>query len=119
MFPMASGRLLIVAPDADLRLSLQFALEAEGYAVTARANIGETTTQERFDCTILDHRAAIGPTEDIAAFCRRAHPVVLLASEPSHGIGPVFRLIQKPLLGEPLSAAVRDALMVRRSPRPK
>ena len=80
---MASGRLLIVAPDADLRLSLQFVLEAEGYMVTARANISETTAQERFDCTILDHRAAIGPTADIAAFCRRAHPVVLLASEPS------------------------------------
>lgn len=118
---MASGHLLIIAPDPDLRHSLEFALEAEGYTVAAVATVDEAAAPERFDCTILDHRAAIGPTLDMVSFCQRAYPVVLLASErpPEHIEPLVFRSVQKPQLGEPLSAAVREALAARHGARPQ
>jgi DNA-binding NtrC family response regulator len=109
---MATGRVLIVAPDAELRRSLEFALEAEGYCVTSSASIGETTGIDRFDCTVVDHRAFAGPANDLSlAFLRGAQPVVLLVGAALPWLaGHVFRTVQKPLLGEPLSLAIREAV---------
>ena len=108
---MATGRLLIIAPDDDLRRSLAFALEAEGYAIAAYARIADAPEPEGYDCTVLDHRATSGSANDVLEFCRHARPVVLLAGTPLPWLdGHVFRVVQKPLLGEPLSRAVRDAL---------
>lgn len=113
---MAHGRLLIVAPDPDLRRSLEFALEAEGYAVASCATIDAADMAEAYDCTILDHRAAAAPTDAVLSFCRRADPVVLLAGNPTPWLAArVFRVVQKPLLGEPLSNAIRDAIVSRAS----
>lgn len=81
---MASGRLLVVAPDADLRGSLVFALEAEGFEVTAEAEVPAISrmAQRRFDCTVLDQKALTGQDYESIAFCIKAHPVVLLAGRP-------------------------------------
>lgn len=111
---MPSGRLLIVAPDVDLRRSLEFLLEAEGHAVVSRAGI-EGVDAATFDCTILDHRAILAPQQEMQAFCRKARPVILLAGSPLPWLAEeIFRVVQKPLLGQPLIAAVDEALRSRR-----
>jgi FixJ family two-component response regulator len=110
-------RLLIVAPDMDLRRSLEFMLEADGYQVVSYPAIGAVPSQERFDCTILDHRAIAPPIETVIAFCRVAIPVVLLAGTPVPWLEEmVFCLVQKPLLGSPLLAAIESALAAAMPP---
>jgi DNA-binding response OmpR family regulator len=103
-------RILLVAPDSDLRKSVEFALRAEGYEVTSFASIGANERASRYDCTVLDHHA-IGLDPAVAArFCDVFAPVVLLANQPIHTLSPVaFRTVQKPLLGAALTDAIRDA----------
>ena len=66
---MGSGRrVLVVVPNGDLRGSLVFALEAEGYEVTAKEQVPSLSwvTAQRFDCTVLDQKALLGePYESI------------------------------------------------------
>ena len=106
-----SRRLLIVAPDADLRRSLEFMLEAEGHEVVAHAALWDAELTQKFDCTIVDHRAIAPPYAAVIAFCRQAAPVILLAGAPLPWLTElVFRVVQKPLLGSPLIAAIESAL---------
>ena len=55
---MASGRILVVAPNGDLQVSLVFALEAEGYQVTAKEALPDSSwvASQCFDCTVLTKR---------------------------------------------------------------
>ena len=111
---MAPRQLLIIASDPHLRHSLEFALEAEGYDVTSCGKINEADSPERYACVILDHRAVAAPTDDVLSFCKRASPIVLLTGVPLPWLSRlVFQVVQKPLLGEPLSRAVREALISR------
>lgn len=108
---MATGRLLIIAPDADLRRSLEFLLVAEGYSVTSHADISDISTTQTFACTIVDHQAISNQREEMRAFCQRARPIVLLAgSTPLWLAEQAFRVVQKPLLGRPLLSAIKDAV---------
>src|SRR6218665_3790388 len=81
---MPSGRLLLVAPETDLRRSLVFALETEGFAVTVRDAPPSRAwlAQNRFDCTIIDQKAFVGEAYENIAFCIKAYPVVLMAARP-------------------------------------
>ncbi|MEO5806740.1 hypothetical protein [Devosia sp.] len=104
-------RVLIVAPDLDLRRSLEFLLEAEGYAVVSCASIGAARDVGSLDCAILDHQAISPPHETVLAFCREARPVILLSGSADPWLAEgIFQVVQKPLLGKPLLAAVEDAL---------
>ena len=104
-------RVLIVAPDLDLRRSLEFLLEAEGHAVVSCENVNAAGDVGRFDCAILDHRAISPPHEAMLEFCRQARPVILLSGSAAPWLADgIFRVVQKPLLGKPLLAAVEDAL---------
>jgi hypothetical protein len=81
---MSLGRLLLVAPDTDLRRSLAFALEVEGFALTECDTPPSPAWLQanRFGCTIVDQKAFTGEQYEAIAFCIKAHPVVLLASKP-------------------------------------
>jgi DNA-binding response OmpR family regulator len=105
------SRVLIVAPDLDLRRSLEFLLEAEGHAVVSCESVSAARGAGLFDCTILDHRAISPPHETVLTFCREARPVILLSgfADPWLAEG-IFQVVQKPLLGKPLLAAVEGAL---------
>lgn len=110
---MDAPRLLIIAPDDDLRRSLTFALEAEGYSVTALADAGSAHVvgSGHFACTVVDQAALAGTEASIRAFCAAAKPVVLLSNAslplvPWDGVS----VVEKPMLGESLSQAVRGAL---------
>ena len=112
---MASARLLIVAPDTDLRRSLAFALETEGYAVTIRDLPPPRAwlASNRFDCTILDQKSLVGADYEAIAFCIKAHPVVLLANKPHPWLVEwVAEVVDLPLAGNAVSAAVSHAMHV-------
>lgn len=81
---MPLSRILVVALDADVRRSIEFALEAEGYRATALDSLPslDFLRQNRFGCTVLDQRALVGEARDSISFCITAHPVVLLAGQP-------------------------------------
>ncbi|RYE78569.1 MAG: hypothetical protein EOP19_21325 [Hyphomicrobiales bacterium] len=113
---MASGRLLVVAPDPDLRGSLVFALEAEGLEVTAKDALPGIAwlSPRRFDCTVLDQKALTGEAHDSIAFCIKAHPVVLLAGRPhSWLVEWVSQVVVTPAADDALQRAVRLAIQVQ------
>lgn len=118
---MAPGRLLVVARNGDLRGSLAFALEAEGYEVTAREQLPTLAwlTAQCFDCTVLDQEALRGDGYESIAFCIKAHPVVLLAARPlSWLVEWVSQIVEMPMAGNAVSAAVREALQEKASEQP-
>ena len=107
---MPKRHLLIVAPDDDLRSSLVFLLETAGYLVTSRPDISSCPKSEVFDCTVLDHRAIEQPAP-LAELKANLGPIILLAGGSTPWLeNLVFRVVRKPLLGEPLIAAVEAAL---------
>lgn len=110
---MASGRLLLVAPDTDLRRSLAFALETEGYSVTVRDVPPSRSwlVSNRFDCTIVEQKALTGMDYESIAFCIKAHPVILLANKPYPWLVEwVAEVVDLPLAGNAVSAAIRQAM---------
>ena len=110
---MPAGRLLLVAPETDLRRSLVFALETEGFSVTLRDAPPALSwfAQNRFDCTIVDQKVLTGALHESIAFCIKAHPVVLLAAQPHPGLLQwVTRNIDLPLDGSDVTSAVRYAM---------
>ena len=107
---MPSKRILVIAPDTDLRQSLTFALEAEHFAVTKRASIGARLVPGDYDCAIVDHHGLGEDLEKAKVFVAAFAPVVLLANR-SHNLSPrVFRTILKPGLGSAVIDAVHAAL---------
>lgn len=105
--------ILLVAPESDLRRSVEFALQAEGYDVTSRASIG-AHERPAYDCTVVDHHALGGNAAAAARFCAIFAPVVLLANQAPHALSSrAFRTVLKPHLGAALTDAVRDALASR------
>jgi CheY-like chemotaxis protein len=106
---MAQGRILVVAPNEALRLSLAFALEAEGYEVTARGELPYHgwVAQKAFDATVLDQRALTGANYESIAFCVKAHPVVLLASRPHPWLVEwVSDVVEMPVVGNAVASAL-------------
>jgi CheY-like chemotaxis protein len=109
---VATGRILVIAPNSDFRKSLTFALEAEGYA-TAEATTVPSASAETYDAVVLDHKATRGRQQDVLDFCQQSQPVVLLAGDPQPWLAErVFRAVPTPILGQSLSNAVADAVRI-------
>lgn len=109
---MDPGHVLVIAPELDLRLSIEFLLETEGHSVVTRPRIDfPGSASDRFSCTVLDHKAIVGPTDRIIEFCQQAGPVVLLTYRPISWLDfHVSSSVQKPLFGSDLAVAVRRAI---------
>lgn len=107
-----SAKILVIAPNPDLRRSVSFALEAEGLVVTSHAVLLAPDEGRGYDCVVLDHRAVdTVPREAALDFCTRAPHVVLLAGKPEPWLASkVFRVVETPQLGGALSAAVHAAI---------
>lgn len=115
---MANGRILVIAPQLDMRRSLEFVLDAEGFDVTSRSRIDFSTpaASSRFDCIVLDHQALAGPHEQVIDFCAKAAPVVLVSSKPIDWLsGSVKDLVEKPVMGGAIVSSVRRVLALRTS----
>ncbi len=110
---MSSGRLLLVAPDADLRRSLAFALEVEGFSITVRDQPPSRAWLQanRFACTVVDQKALAGEPYEAIAFCIKAHPVVLLTSKPHPWLVEwVAEIVDLPLSENAVTTAIRQAM---------
>ena len=108
---MPTGRILVIAPNSDLRRSLAFALEAEGYVVTTHAGIPGANASRGYDCVVLDHKATGGSREPILSFCRASRPVLLLSGSPQSWLsGEVFSVVHTPASGDAFLEAVRSAV---------
>ena len=113
--------LLLVDDDPAVRASLQFSLELEGFAVetfdsgetlVAQANLADP------DCLVIDYRL---PGIDGLSLLRLLRergetcPAVIITSNPTRSVrqrtadaGAV--LIEKPLLGDSLTTAIRQLI---------
>lgn len=73
-------------------------------------------TAQCFDCTVLDQEALGGEGYESIAFCIKAQPVVLLAARPlSWLVGRVSQIVEMPMAGNAVSAAVREAIEAKAS----
>jgi len=112
---MASGRILVVAPDIDLLGSVAFALEAEGFDVTVKSELPEHSwvAAGKYDCTVLHQKALTGTPHASIAFCVKAYPLVLLAARPhSWLVQWVSEIVDMPVSGNAITVAVRQAMHI-------
>jgi len=104
---------LVVAPDDELRRSLAFALEAEGFAVSTHRLLSpalEQASNEWFDCAVIDENT-IRRRNGWNALSDMPCPIVLLVDQlrlvPDQiNVTPLF----KPLLGRILVDTVTDCV---------
>ena len=106
--------ILVAAPDAVLRRSLEFALESDGFRVTAHpyaADAFASRSASRAACAVVDDAAVGDWGQAREEFGRFARPVILLVgiSRTAPEL-PQVRPLVKPFLGGPLIEAVRDAV---------
>jgi hypothetical protein len=112
---MHSGRVLVVAPDDDLRRSLTFALAAYGYTVIAEQAWPVEATADAFDCVVLDEHALPKSSTLPLALRSGRQPVLLLAySEGALANETVAGVIAMPLKGEAVPQAVAAAIATAR-----
>jgi hypothetical protein len=119
---MAPERLLVVAPSLDVRRSLAFLLEAEGFDVTATDTLALPASGENwlFNCTVVDDKAVLGPAHESIIFCIKAHPVVYYGPAPQPWLADwLAGTVETPDATGALFAAVRAAIdRARPKPRP-
>ncbi len=110
---MTRGRILVVAPQLDMRRSLEFVLDAEGFEVSSRSRLdyANPASSSRFDCIVLDHQALTGSREEVIEFCTHAAPIILVSSKPIEWLsGIVQDLVEKPVMGGAIANSVRRIL---------
>lgn len=106
----ATSVVLIVAPDRGLRQSLEFALEAEGFAVDSHALVStavESPLAAVAICSVVDEDSLRDWTPEPGIFDRLAKPVILLVDR----FLPIpeqtgMTVLVKPLLGNALIESV-------------
>ncbi|MEQ1955044.1 hypothetical protein [Mesorhizobium sp. CN2-181] len=103
---------LVVAPERDFRRSLEFALEAEGFAVETHARTSDafvSTRAQEADCTVIDDAAIEDWRAAEEQFRRFGRPVILLVGRirPVPDL-PFTTILTKPFLGTPLIETVRE-----------
>lgn len=109
-----SATILVAAPDDAFRRSLVFALESDGFTVSAHAEATEAFTSlgaRDAACAVIDDDAVADWILISRQFDRFGRPVILLTEFLRQLPAlPSVRLLIKPFLGEPLVKAVRDAV---------
>jgi two-component system, LuxR family, response regulator FixJ len=117
-----TGALIVIIVDDDLpvRASLQFALEVEGFTVHVYAT-GEELLESDMPargCLVLDYdMPGLNGLQLLDQLRAQGHdlPAILMTSNPSsstreRAARAGIVIIEKPLLGNTLSDAIRDAL---------
>jgi FixJ family two-component response regulator len=108
-----SATILVAAPDDAFRRSLVFALESDGFTVSAHAEATEAFASpgaRDAACAVIDDDAVADWTLISRQFDSFGRPVILLTEFRQIPALPSIRLLMKPFLGEPLVKAVRDAV---------
>jgi FixJ family two-component response regulator len=108
-----SSTILVAAPDDAFRRSLVFALESDGFIVSAHAGATEAFASlgaRDAACAVIDDDAVADWILISRQFDSFGRPVILLTEFRRIPALPSVRLLMKPFLGEPLVKAVRDAV---------
>jgi hypothetical protein len=108
------GTILVAAPGAELRQSIVFALEADGFEVDAHASLGAAIAASGSSgslCFVVDENALNGHPNGAKALQKFGLPVILLVDR-LRAIPRLTRIkiLIKPLLGQRLLEMVRGAL---------
>lgn len=105
--------IIVVASDVELRRSIEFALEAEGYVVTSHGRLLEATMSPAASaaaCIVVDEDS-LQDLADWRMFCSLTTPTVLLADKSERPGGTdAACIIFKPLLGNALVETIRRAV---------
>jgi hypothetical protein len=106
-----SRTVLVAAPGAELRRSIVFALEADGYTAESHDSLAAALAQPIASgalCAIVDENALDGHSPRAATLKRIGIPVILLVDRirkiPRVG---GMKVLTKPLLGPSLLETVR------------
>jgi hypothetical protein len=108
-------QILVLVPDEDLRRSIAFVLEAEGFAVFSSSHIPDASSgllTGAGGCAVVDETVLLaeGAADRLARLCR---PIILLTNRAFLS-GPlsIHTTIMKPLLGRGLVDAVVSSMPV-------
>jgi DNA-binding response OmpR family regulator len=108
-----SGTILVAAPGAELRQSIVFALEADGFEVDAHDTLGSAIAAlgaSRSICLVVDENALGGHANGVGALRKVGLPVILLVDRMrTIPRLPRIKTLTKPLLGQRLIEMVRGA----------
>jgi two-component system response regulator FixJ len=119
--PKAGPLIVLVEDDASVRQALTFALRIEGFEVQVHesaAALLEAADLPAAACLVLDQNlpGTLG-TDALAALRRRGLtcPAILITTQPKPEVRAAAaslraRILEKPLLGGDLPAAIRDLL---------
>ena len=117
----ATPQVLLVEDDASLRAALSFALEIEGFRVETRDS-GEALLERPVPagpaCLVVDLRLpGISGLEALALLRKRRilTPAILITTQPDAAARAAaaalqVRIVEKPLIGDALVEAIREAL---------
>lgn len=109
-----ASRLIVISPEDDLRHSLEFALQAEGYGVVATTLPDAMRSLDGFDCFVVDEKSFDGSRVALTDFCTARRPVVLLTDNPgAYADLSIDEVVEKPLRGGAVHRAVRNTLECR------
>lgn len=111
----------LVDDDPAVRGALAFWLEIEGFSVRSYGSADEFLAAgdlPAYGCLVVDHHLPGMSGLDLVSHLSARHvrlPIILITSHPSETVrrraaGAAVRIIEKPLLGNALSEAIREAL---------
>jgi FixJ family two-component response regulator len=120
--PPRKWMIYVVDDDYDVRTSLRFLLETEGFDVrTFRSGVAllGSSTRNRADCLVVDYKMAELDGLELAIRLRRLHvstPIILITGYPDENISTkassvgVHHVLLKPNLEGNLIDCVRNAI---------
>jgi two-component system, LuxR family, response regulator FixJ len=120
--PPRKSMIYVVDDDYDVRTSLRFLLETEGFDVrTFRSGVAllGSSTRSRADCLVVDYKMAELDGLELALRLRRLHvstPIILITGYPDENISAkassagVRQVLLKPNLEGDLVDCVRNAI---------
>ena len=120
--PPRKPMIYVVDDDYDVRTSLRFLLETEGFEVrTFRSGVAllGSSTRNRADCLVVDYKMAELDGLELAHRLRRLHvstPIILITGYPDEKISAkaslagVHQVLLKPNLEGNLVECVRNAI---------
>jgi len=106
--------ILVAAPDEAFRRSLAFALESDGFKISAHAGAADAFASHlsrTAACAVVDDDAVSDWKWASRQFDQFGRPVIVLVGFLQRAPAlPFARFVTKPFLGEPLVNAVREAV---------